>query len=217
MKTAVNRFNPVQDPPGETARRPISKIGVLPQEQWSPDDPLVPYEVIVPHQVALRAWVESSMRAVTEGTESTRAASQTFGSRASAALPVLRAVRRLPPFSRPRERFIVLQQWEGTVLSTSDEEFTAVMRDLTNPSRPDEEMTLPIDEVPESDRRLLVSGAVFYWSLGYKETLSGQRERVAALRFRRLPVWTSSDLRDLQRKADEFAKLFGRSTPATGS
>jgi len=121
--------------------------------------------------------------------------------------PVLSYVPRIPPPPRPLEKLLVLQKWEGTVISHSADEFTAELRDLTSPDRAIEQVTLSVEEIAESDRRLMASGAVFYWSVGYRETLWGQRERVSALRFRRLPAWTPSDLEEVKRKAQEFAAL----------
>jgi hypothetical protein len=61
---------------------------------------------------------------------------------------------------------------------------------------------------------LMASGAVFYWSVGYRETLWGQRERVSAIRFRRLPAWTTSDLDEVRRKAKQLAALIRDDTAA---
>ena len=102
----------------------------------------------------------------------------------------------------------VRQEWEGTVASVSRDEFIAVMRDLTDASQPDEEMTLAIEKVAESDRPLVVPGAVFHLAIGERIDVSGRRERGFGLRFRRLPVWTASDIREVRRKADELGKLF---------
>jgi hypothetical protein len=102
---------------------------------------------------------------------------------------------------------LVLQKWEGTVISCKTGEFSAELRDLTSPDRAIEQVVLSTEEIAESDRRLMAPGAVFYWSIGYRETLWGQRERVSTLRFRRLPAWTGSDIDEVRRKATEFADL----------
>jgi hypothetical protein len=89
----------------------------------------------------------------------------------------------------PEGRFLVLQKWEGIVEEVSDDEFTAVLRDVTDPSREDERSTMLVEDVPFSDRHLLVPGAVFYWSIGYDDSSDGQRRRVSVIRLRRLPAW----------------------------
>ena len=124
-------------------------------------------------------------------------------------VPLQEQLVRLPAQPRERDRFMVLQKWEGTVSRVTETEFTATLHDLSDPSRPDEEVVLSIDEVSESDRPLLAPGAVFYWSIGYRMDQWGSRERVSALRFRRLPVWTRRDLEVVTRKADELRRVFG--------
>lgn len=50
------------------------------------------------------------------------------------------------------DEFEVLQEWEGEVCECTEEKFTAVLRDLTNPNNPNEVVTLPKSEVSEADR-----------------------------------------------------------------
>jgi hypothetical protein len=103
----------------------------------------------------------------------------------------------------------VLQKWEGAVSSVTGDEITAIVRDLTNRSYPDEEVTFSLDEVPESDRSLIAPGAIFYWNLGYELTASGQRKRVSVIRFRRLPAWTRSEIEAVRRKAKTLKAFLG--------
>src|SRR6185369_2223354 len=46
---------------------------------------------------------------------------------------------------------ILLQLWEGTVLSAHPDEFTALLRDKTDENHPDEEVALGYDEVDPAD------------------------------------------------------------------
>jgi hypothetical protein len=123
-------------------------------------------------------------------------------------LPV--QVDRVPQQHLPQHRFLVLQKWEGTVsaLKEQEKEFVAVIRDLTQ-TRSDEEATFPIEEIPDSDRDLLAPGAVFYWNVGYELNSYGQRKRVSAIRFRRLPAWTRSEIESVRRTAERFKGIFG--------
>ena len=124
---------------------------------------------------------------------------------------------RLPPQPRERDRFQVLQKWEGTVTEINGSEFRASLRDLLNDSQPDEEMKLLVDEVSESDLPLLRPGGVFYWSIGYRVNRLGGRERVSAFRFRRLPVWTKRDLDDVAQEGSALWEFFGLDENPTNS
>jgi hypothetical protein len=95
------------------------------------------------------------------------------------------------------------------VLEVQGDEFVALTRDLTDPSFAEEQVTLPTDDVPTADRELFEVGAVFYWTIGYRETASGTRERVSTMRFRRLPAWSRRDLQRVDEAADELQRLFG--------
>jgi hypothetical protein len=73
---------------------------------------------------------------------------------------------------------------------------------------PELEAVLPLEEVSAEDLPLLAEGAVLYWTIGYEQTLTGQRKRVSIIRLRRLPAWTRSDLERVRRRAAELSELF---------
>jgi hypothetical protein len=106
------------------------------------------------------------------------------------------------------ERFDLRQQFEGTVLTAGPEEFTARLHDRTTPGNPDEIATFLVAEVSDSDRSLLVPGAVFYWSMGYRIWSHGQRERASRLQFRRMPAWSRGELAAASAEADHWLALF---------
>lgn len=115
-------------------------------------------------------------------------------------------------FPRPPDpdyRFQLLQQWECVVRSVGTHEFVAVLYDLTDRLKAEEEATFPLDDVPPSDLPFLEPGAVFYWSIGYRTSSTGQKDRVSQIRFRRLPTWTASERRDAVKEAAEFEELLG--------
>jgi len=114
----------------------------------------------------------------------------------------------LPGPFKPRHRFKVLQQFEGTVLEISGEECRAHIRDLTRPGFV-EEITFSVEEISESDRELAVPGAVFYWDIGYQDRIDGQRLRVSAIRFRRIPMWKEKDLISSRREAESLSENLG--------
>lgn len=115
----------------------------------------------------------------------------------------------LPRPAPPTYQFELLQQWEGTVLSVREDEFDAELSDRTGRATDLEIATFPLEEVSESDRDLVVSGAVFYWSIGFEVARSGQKRRVSLIRFRRLPTWTVTELAVIEREASELRHLLG--------
>jgi hypothetical protein len=113
-----------------------------------------------------------------------------------------------PALSDTQDKYQVLQQWEGLVTSVRKCEFSADLLDQTDRSRPREEAVFGIDELDPADAKLLREGAVFYWVIAY-ETRHGTRRRVAELRFRRLPTWTQTELKDVAREASERFRRLG--------
>jgi len=109
------------------------------------------------------------------------------------------------PKGAVRSRFIELQQWEGIVSEVSHEAFFARLISLSD-DKPDIEAEFAIDEVHSEDKKLIHPGAVFYWSIGYKED-RGQRIRASLVRFRRLPAWQKHELEAAKKDAKDFADL----------
>lgn len=104
--------------------------------------------------------------------------------------------------------FRLLQQWEGTVTVLAEGEFTAELRDLTDPANYREEATFDLDEVSPDDQELLALGAVFRWSIGYRTSAAGQRERVSQLRFVRIPGWRGSVIAEIKQRAAQLQERF---------
>jgi hypothetical protein len=109
----------------------------------------------------------------------------------------------------PRYRSRPLQQWEGTVVEISKDGFEAILRDLTSQERADERASFSFDEISSDDQNLVELGAVFYWFIGYEITAAAQRKLVSAVRFRRLPAWTKSEIEAVHKEADSLAEFFG--------
>jgi len=114
-----------------------------------------------------------------------------------------------PENFNPPNRFKVLQRWEGYVVEITDGECRAVIRNMISPESPREEITFSLEEVPKPDLELVVPGAVFYWSIGYKDSIQGQRTRESMIRFRRLPLWTEKELEKAKTEAQSLGKLLG--------
>ena len=120
----------------------------------------------------------------------------------------LRYVLSVPPARKALYTFRLLQQWEGTVTEIADGEFTAELRDLTDPANYREEATFELDEVSPDDQPLLALGAVFRWSIGYKTSNACQRERVSQLRFVRILGWRKSAIEEIERRAAQMQERF---------
>jgi hypothetical protein len=101
--------------------------------------------------------------------------------------------------------FESLQNWEGTVLSVDGKDFAARLIDQSQNS-PNEEGIFSIAEVTPEDRVLIQPGAVFYWSIGYHDSVSGQRTRASIIRFRRMPIWSRNDISRAEREAEQFVR-----------
>ena len=114
----------------------------------------------------------------------------------------------VPPVRPAPYTFRLLQQWEGTVTEVADGEFSAELRDLTDPANYREEATFELDEVSPDDQLLLALGAVFRWSIGYKTSNAGQRERVSQIRFVRIPGWRKSAVEEIERRATQLQERF---------
>ena len=109
-----------------------------------------------------------------------------------------------PPLSP--HQFKSLQAWEGTVEQVGATTFNARLFDRT--SSEEETAEFELSEISEDDRPLVVTGAVFYWDVGYLITPGGRR-RASEIRFRRLPAWTREELETARREAAEFRELVG--------
>ncbi len=112
----------------------------------------------------------------------------------------------------PDRYFDVRQFWQGTVDSVARDGVKAVLEDVTNPQNSRETAIIQWEDIPEGDADLVAPGAVFYWSIGYESTITGQRNGVSSIRFRRLPAWTRSELEAAHREAQELEQLFGDPT-----
>lgn len=112
---------------------------------------------------------------------------------------------RLPSLRESKQKVIVLQRWVGRVERVEADRFLAVLGDATNSRNPLEQVELDLSEVSESDLPLLACGATFYWSIGYRDTPGGQRERISALRFARQPHLSKTEVSRIFERADHLA------------
>lgn len=110
--------------------------------------------------------------------------------------------------SLPPRRFEMIQQFEGIVTEVTEDSLMADIADLTDPSNPVEFVEIPFREITPEDLRLVVPGAVFYWSMGYETSSNGQVRRVSEIRVRRNPIWSQRMVDDVSSAATKlFAQL----------
>ena len=114
---------------------------------------------------------------------------------------------RLPSLRESKWKVRVLQRWVGRVEHVDGHRFVAVLDDATSSLCPQEQVELDLSEVSESDLTLLVPGATFYWSIGYRDTPGGQRERISTLRFARHPRLSKTEVSRIFEHADQVAAL----------
>ena len=103
---------------------------------------------------------------------------------------------------------VALQKWEGVVVSISENSFCARLHDLTA-ANPEEEAEFSIEDVAEDDRALVQPGAIFYWSIGYYTSRTGQKLRSSIIKFRRLPAWSAKEIKIIEHKARELGRAIG--------
>lgn len=115
-----------------------------------------------------------------------------------------------PPVIEPRGRFRSLQQYEGVVLSVGEDSFWAKLTEKGSAGTEDEEGEFAIEEVSETDRHLITPGAVFYWHIGYHDSVSKQRTRQSVILFRRLPAISGVCLDRSRKKAQDFLEAFAK-------
>ena len=106
------------------------------------------------------------------------------------------------------ERAISLQKWHGIVIKTDKSFFTAKLINITNKGY-DEEAEFDYDEITEEDIQLIKPGAVFYWSVGYNHSSTGQRRRFSDIRFKRLPVLNKKEIENGMVYAKQTKKTIG--------
>ncbi len=110
----------------------------------------------------------------------------------------------------PGYRFQLLHQSSGYVVEAGPEQFVAMLRDKGATTQPEEETVFDLADVPEDERGLVVPGAFFRWSIGYRtDARTGQKMRGSFLRFVRLPTWSERDVAAVTKRANELMNLFG--------
>ena len=111
------------------------------------------------------------------------------------------------------KKFHTLQEWEGYVIEVSENEFTARLLDLTaDANEEDEEVTIPLSELAETDHKHLFYGSIFRWIIGHEYSEKGTLRRVSEIIFRDLPVMSPFDKSEGLKWAREIIESFKNNT-----
>jgi len=104
----------------------------------------------------------------------------------------------------------LLQQWECVVLWKDVEVVGCELHDLTDENAAAEYAEVYACQFNTYDLPLLVEGAVFYWSLGYKRMKNGQIMNSSEFIVRRTPNLTRRQKTRIQEKVSKVCELFNR-------
>jgi hypothetical protein len=104
----------------------------------------------------------------------------------------------------------VLGEWDGYVEAIRREYFVGRMRGLRGIGvvGKDEEAEIPISDVDEADKDLLVPGGYFRLMVCYERPRVGQKRKFTQIIFRRLPAYTKREIDAAEREADEIENAF---------
>lgn len=102
--------------------------------------------------------------------------------------------------------FSVLQEWEGYVVSISENTFTARLVDVTrNCFLEEEEADFLLDDLEESDRERIMPGSIFRWVIGYNRSPGGTKDRASRIKLRDVPRWTKKEVEGNRREAAKWS------------
>lgn len=111
----------------------------------------------------------------------------------------------------------IRQKFSGVVdsIDYKKKEFVARIKDITDPSKPDELVTLSFEEIQDSDQKQLTKGDSFVWYIGYVQGRLVSREGFSKIRFRRLPAWSENEIGMASTAAKELFDFFHGNTDTT--
>ncbi|WP_404359894.1 hypothetical protein [Methylotuvimicrobium sp. KM1] len=104
--------------------------------------------------------------------------------------------------------FQELYEWEGCINQVEETFFTAALIDITEEETiPTEEADFDINSIPNEDRLFIHEGAIFRWILGYERFPNGSKKNSSKVVFRRNARWTTQNITNANKKAEEFKKI----------
>jgi hypothetical protein len=102
--------------------------------------------------------------------------------------------------SKPLNCFNSKRKYQGEVRELTNDGFIGRLRNLSE-SAPDQEAEFYFEDVSPNDKELVAIGALFYWNIGYMTLVGGQRLGCHTLAFKRLPVWTKTEIKAAKQRA----------------
>lgn len=105
---------------------------------------------------------------------------------------------------------IILQKWEGYVISVEKNTFWARIIP-TKGEGVEQEVEIYKKEVLSDEQLSIEKGSVFYWSIGYDNTSTGRRKK-SIIRFRRKLNWDNADYKRIANKVKKLEALFSFSS-----
>ena len=110
-----------------------------------------------------------------------------------------------------RGSFYAIQEWEGYVSGIDENYLHADLVDLvTGEKSPSTNAKIPLQEIPESELKWAALGAIFRWSIGYRRSMAGQKDRVSRIRFRLLKSRPRSEVQAIERRTEKLANYFSK-------
>jgi hypothetical protein len=107
--------------------------------------------------------------------------------------------------------FYAIQEWEGYVSSIDDIYLYADLIDLIiDEKRPSTYAKIPIVEIPEDELKLAIPGSIFRWSIGYRRSAAGQKDRVSRIRFRLLKSRPRFEIEAIDKQTKTIENYFSK-------
>jgi hypothetical protein len=119
----------------------------------------------------------------------------------------VRVPRVVRSFDATKERFTLLQKWDGVVLEADAETFTARLFDSMGELPPQQATFSRAELSPEEETQIAV-GAPFVWTIGYRH-IGATRHRDSTFYFRRLPPWSTDEITTAQTRAEHVSTAIG--------
>jgi len=113
----------------------------------------------------------------------------------------------MPIIEAAREDFGLLEKWDGVVLATDADTFTARLYGANEPTRTTQAVFSKNELSPE-ERGQIQEGASFVWTIGYRH-IGTTRHRDSVIYFRRLLPWEAQELDAAERRAAELKNTIG--------
>jgi len=92
---------------------------------------------------------------------------------------------------------------------------------VTGEVKPSTSAEIPIDEFPDDESKYIKVGGTFRWSIGYRRSRSGQKDRISRIIFRKMPLYLQNDMDAVKKEARGLVEFFemgiGRNTDGARS